>query len=167
MGKPQASAGIGARALRRSATIFQRPCWFLRWSVAARLLPKARPDLWDLNLNRPLAHPSCLTKGQPTCGSSEPLVTVDARARPLWHAPSAGRVRPGHAVGRVADGGEPGQCQTPQGRTTRWRHLARMHSTWPPPGEPALLVTYRPSLPTAMPPGMVSVPGARGRAPSF
>jgi hypothetical protein len=31
--------------------------------------------------------------------------------------------------------------KSPQGRTTRWRQLARMRSTCPPPGEPALLVT--------------------------
>src|SRR5215216_6989656 len=43
----------------------------------------------------------------------------------------------------------------------RCGQLARMRSTCPPPGEPALLVTYNPSLPTVMPPGMVSFPGAR------
>jgi hypothetical protein len=35
------SPGSSARALRRSATVLQRSCWSLRWSVAARLLPDA------------------------------------------------------------------------------------------------------------------------------
>jgi hypothetical protein len=42
------SAGINARALRRSATVLQRSCWSLRRSVAARLLPRrAEPDVRD------------------------------------------------------------------------------------------------------------------------
>jgi hypothetical protein len=53
--KPQVSAGASARVIRRSVTLFQRPCCFLRRLVAARLLPDTPSPTFGPRLIRYLA----------------------------------------------------------------------------------------------------------------
>ena len=98
------STGVSARALRRSTTILQRPCWSLRRSVAARMLPRqAKPTDGPESESPGCIIPVAWARRSATCCSSKPLVTVGNHRSPEWTVAARTQRGPRDAVPSVAD----------------------------------------------------------------